>query len=344
MKVCKTLKILTMSGLFAMTMAQASAAETSVIRIAYNLPKNHATGIYFETLAREIDTRTENTELHLKPRTFPNGQLYNDTQLPDAVSTGAAEIGQMNVGFMHGAGTEPLRIWGLPFLFNSWDALWAVEDNPVYKGMFNRQFGKFGMEMLGWVQYGMVEFYASKPIRLPQDMKGLRMRAFGVDTSELIRDLGGAPTSLSSQEVYQALQRGTIDGFITGPTSVYARKLYEVAKNGTNIGVNYLSFMATVNKDWWEKLPNDTRQAVQEASDEAQRAARDRAVEDDRAAREALEKVGVITPVLTPEEREQWVEASQSLYQSYRETGGAESVELLEIIKQANEAASKQSR
>src|SRR3546814_21140107 len=74
------------------------AADTAIIRIAYNLPKDHATGLYFETLAKEIDKLTAPTALHLKPRTFPNGQLYNDTQLPDAVSTGAVEkIGRAHV-------------------------------------------------------------------------------------------------------------------------------------------------------------------------------------------------------------------------------------------------------
>lgn len=312
------------------------AAAQSTIRIAYNLPKDHATGVYFETLAKEIEKRTATTSRKLKAQTFPNGQLYNDTQLPDAVGQGGVEIGQMNIGFMNSADAEPLRIWGLPFLYQSWEALWATEDNPVFRETFNKQFGKFNMHMLGWVQYGTVEFYASKPIRLPADMKGLRMRAFGVDTSVLIRNLGGSPVSLSSQEMYQAVQRGTVDGFITGPTSVYSRKLYEVAKHGTEIGINYLSFMATANLNWWNGLPADTRAAVAAASDEAQRVARQRAKADDRKAKELLAAKGVTTPKLTAQERQQWVDASKSLYESYRSKTGATGAELLSIVDAAN--------
>jgi len=316
--------------------AAGPAAAQSTIRIAYNLPKDHATGVYFETLAKEIEKRTASTSRKLKAQTFPNGQLYNDTQLPDAVGQGGVEIGQMNIGFMNAADAEPLRVWGLPFLYNSWEALWATEDNPVFRETFNKQFNKFNMHMLGWVQYGMVEFYASKPIKLPADMKGLRMRAFGVDTSMLIRDLGGSPVSLSSQEMYQAVQRGTVDGFITGPTSVVSRKLYEVAKHGTDIGINYLSFMATANLNWWNALPADTRAAVAAASDEAQRVARQRAKDDDRKAKEALVQKGVTTPKLTPAERQQWVDASKGLYQAYRTKAGASGAELLSIVEAAN--------
>ncbi|NYT62964.1 TRAP transporter substrate-binding protein DctP [Alcaligenaceae bacterium] len=313
-----------------------AAAASATIRVAYNLPKDHATGLYFETLAKEIEKLTATTSLKLKVRTFPNGQLYNDTQLPDAVSTGAVEIGQMNIGFMNGPGTEALRVWGLPFLYNSWEALWATEDNPVFKNTFNEQFGKFDMHMLGWVQYGTVEFYASKPIHLPADLKGLRLRAFGVDTSMLIRDLGGSPVSLSSQEMYQAVQRGTIDGFITGPTSVYSRKLFEVAKHGTTIGVNYLSFMATANLGWWNKLPADTRDAITAASDIAQTTARERAKSDDQRAKELLKEQGVVAYVPTAAERQQWVDASKGLYDAYREKSGSIGAELLKIAEAAN--------
>lgn len=312
------------------------AAETAVIRIAYNLSKDHATGLYFETLAKEIDARTASTALHLKPRTFPNGQLYNDTQLPDAVSTGAVEIGQMNIGFMNGPGTEALRVWGLPFLYNSWDALWKTEDNPAFKQVFNEQFGKFGMHMLGWVQYGTVDFYASKSIRLPDDMKGLRLRAFGVDTSMLIRDLGGSPVSLSSQEMFQAVQRGTIDGFITGPTSVYSRKLYEVVKYGTTLGIYYLSFMATANQKWWDALPEDTRKAVAQASDIAQETARKRAKDDDRIAKERLQEKGVELAPSNPQQLQQWVTASKGLFDTYRKNAGAQGAALLQIVDQSN--------
>jgi TRAP-type C4-dicarboxylate transport system substrate-binding protein len=335
-----TRRTLLLGGLAGVSLAstafRAAGQSSSTIRIAYNLPKDHATGVYFEALAREVEKRTATTSLKIKAQTFPNGQLYNDTQLPDAVGTGGVEIGQMNIGFMNNPDADPLRIWGLPFLYRSWEALWATEDNPVFREAFNRQFAKFNMHMLGWVQYGTVEFYASKPIRLPADMKGLRMRAFGVDTSVLIRDLGGSPISLSSQEMYQAVQRGTIDGFITGPTSVYSRKLYEVVKHGTDIGISYLSFMATANMSWWNTLPADTKAAVTAASAEAQRVARLRAKDDDRTAKEQLKQKGVTTPKLTPEQRQLWVVAAKGLYDTYLAKAGATGAELLRLVDASN--------
>lgn len=326
--------LLAMAGLSSELAFAQSKEET--IRIAYNLPKDHATGLYFETLAQEIEKNTAGTSIRIKARTFPNGQIYNDTQLADAVSTGVLNIGQMNPGFINSPDVEPLRFWGLPFSFTSWEALWYAEDSETYGGIFQTQFNKLGMHLLGWASYGTVEFYASKPIKLPGDMKGLRLRAFGVDTSMLIRDLGGSPVSMSSQEMYQAVQRGTIDGFITGPTSVYSRKLYEVAKFGTAVGIQYLSFPATVNLKWWNSLPPEVKAAIEKASATAQQKSRARAKEDDRNANDQLAKLGVSIPALTAAEHEQWVSASKKRSVEFMQKTGEDGRKLLAVVQEAN--------
>jgi C4-dicarboxylate-binding protein DctP len=314
-------------------------AREATVRIAYNLPADHATGVYFETLAKEIEARTAGTALTLKARTFPNGQLYNDTTLPDAVGQGGVEIGQMNIGFITGPDAEPLRIWGLPWLYDSWEAAWATEDNPNFRGVIQAQFRKFNMQMLGWAAYGTVEFYAKRPINTPADMKGMRMRAFGVDTSQLLKAVGASPVSMSSQEMFQAVQRGVIDGFITGPTSVYARKLYEGVGHGTSLDINYLSFLAAANLEWLNGLPADTRAAVLAASDVAQKASRLRAQQDDSKARAQLAQLGLkASPAPTPAVRAQWVDASKPLYDQYLGKSGRTGAELMAIVKAANAA------
>lgn len=314
-------------------------AREATVRIAYNLPADHATGVYFETLAKEIEARTANTGLTLKARTFPNGQLYNDTTLPDAVSQGGVEIGQMNIGFITGPEAEPLRIWGLPWLYSSWEAAWQTEDSPQFRGVIQAQFRKFNMQMLGWAAYGTVEFYAKRPIATPADMKGMRMRAFGVDTSQLLKAVGASPVSMSSQEMFQAVQRGVIDGFITGPTSVYARKLYEGVAHGTTLNINYLSFLAAANLEWLNGLPADTRAAVLAASDVAQKASRVRAQQDDAKARAQLAQLGLkASPAPTPAVREQWVGAAKPLYDQYLAKSGRTGAEMMAIVKAANTA------
>lgn len=317
---------------------EANVQQQMDVRIAYNLPAEHSTGIYFEELAKEIKKNTANTSIQLNPQTFPNGQLYNDQQLPDAVSNGAVDIGQLNIGFLAGNEVEPLRIVDLPFLFHSWEAQWAAEDGE-YGQLFGQQLEKFNMKMIGWAEYGTVELYANQPIKLPEDLKGMKLRAFGKGNAAMLQELGASPVSMSSQEVYQAMQQGVIDGYSTGPSSVVDRGLYEVTKYGTDMQMLFLPFQAIANMDWWNSLPEDVQQAVLEASKVAQEASRAKAKDDSEAYLEKLRSNGVDPYKPSEEEREKWLEAVQPRYDDYLGNSGDMGTQLYEAAQQANEQA-----
>ncbi|WP_010530095.1 TRAP transporter substrate-binding protein [Lentibacillus jeotgali] len=315
---------------------EASGSNSKQIRIAYNLPSEHATGVYFEVLADEISKRTKNTSIHLKPQTFPNGQLYNDSELPDALSTGGVEIGQINIGFLASSEAEPLRIVDLPFIFSSWEAEWAAEDGE-YGEIFGEQFEKMGMKLLGWSMYGTVEVYGNEPIKVPEDLKGKKMRAFGQGSAKFLEEIGASPVSISSQEIYQSMEHGTIDGFMTGPSSVVDRSLHEVSKYGTNMAINYIPFPATANLEWWNSLPEDVQSAVIEASKIAQEKSRQVAKESDKEYKQKLKELGVEVYEPTEEEYEEWVEASSQRREEYVEQNGELGQKLLDIVDTMNE-------
>lgn len=309
--------------------------KTQTVKIAYNLPKEHAAGVYFEVLAEEIEKKTKDTSIHLIPSTFPNGQLYNDTQLPDALATGGVQIGQITTGFLAGGEAKPLQVTDLPLLFNSWESMWAAEDGE-FGDIFDAQFEKLGMKLVGWPAYGTVELYGNKPIKVPKDVSGLIMRGFGQGASLMLEELGASPVSMSSQEIYQALEHGAIDGFTTGPSSVIERSLYEVTKYGTDMTLLSLSFQGATNLNWWESLPEDVQQAIDEASKIAQEASRKEAKEKDLIYKEQLTEHGI--ELYTPSETEMalWKEAASHRYKAYVESSGELGKTLMDLVEKAN--------
>jgi len=103
---------LLLTGLaFAVPSGQAMAQPVQHIKIAHNMHDHHAVGVFFNVLAQEIKARTQSTSVALNPQVFPDGQLYTDAQLPDALSTGGVHIGQLNLGFMAGRDAEAMRVW-----------------------------------------------------------------------------------------------------------------------------------------------------------------------------------------------------------------------------------------
>ncbi|NME07551.1 TRAP transporter substrate-binding protein DctP [Psychrobacillus sp. BL-248-WT-3] len=316
--------------------ADNGSKKSQSIKIAYNLPKEHATGVYFEVLAEEIEKKTKDTSIQLIPSTFPNGQLYNDSQLPDAVATGGVQIGQITTGFLAGGEAKPLQITDLPFVFNSWESMWKAEDGE-YGTLFNAQFEKLGMKLIGWPSYGTLELYGNKPIKVPKDVSGHIMRGFGQGASLMLQELGASPVSMSSQEIYQALEHGAIDGYTTGPSSVIERSLFEVTKYGTDMTVLYLSFQSATNLDWWESLPEDVQDAVNEASKIAQEKSREEAKEKDLVYKQKLADSGL--SLYTPSEEEMilWKEAASNRYKEYMKSSGEIGEKLMQLVEQANE-------
>ena len=314
----------------------AQAQTEQNIRIAYNLPSDHATGKYFEVLADEIKSRTMETSIRLIPQTFSDGQLFNDEQLPSAIGSGAAHIGQVNLGFVAGRSADLLRVWALPLLYETWEAQWAAEDSELFWNTFDSQLMELDHKMLGWPSYGTVEIYTNQPVYSPEDLKGMRIRSFGIDTTEYLNEIGASPVGMSSQEIYQAMQRRTIDGYTSGPSSVLSRSLYEVSSYGTNIGLGRLSFVSSANLTWWESLPADVQNAVIESSKVATNASRMQAKESSEKELTRLQDLGVEVLDIDSDIFDLWLKSAELRRESYAESNGDTGLALLEIIDQSN--------
>ena len=73
-------------------------------------------------------------------------------------------------------------------------------------------------------------FFSKKPVRKPEDFKGLKTRVHSVALASLVAGLGGEPLTIAFAEVYTALERGTLDAAISGTKPGYGLRWYEVSK------------------------------------------------------------------------------------------------------------------
>jgi TRAP-type C4-dicarboxylate transport system substrate-binding protein len=109
----------------------------------------------------------------------------------------------------------------------------------------------------------------NKRLDTPADLKGLRIRA-GSWTTNAVKAWGGVPVSMSSSDMYEALQRRIIDGFTQQPLSAAATQgLHEVCKNFVDVGIGlYSTGFFTINKNKWAQLPDDVRKIMEKAAQE----------------------------------------------------------------------------
>jgi TRAP-type transport system periplasmic protein len=111
--------------------------------------------------------------------------------------------------------------------------------------------------------------YTNKPINSLADMKGMKMRAYGLAMPEMYKRLGVVPVSMPILDFPIALQRGTVDGGITSATSGAEISVWEGACCGyENMGIWFPDDLTIINLGVWNKLPKDLQDKVLRAARE----------------------------------------------------------------------------
>jgi TRAP-type C4-dicarboxylate transport system substrate-binding protein len=131
---------------------------------------------------------------------------------------------------------------------------------------------------------------------------------------------------MASSEVYMALQRGTIDGVVSGVQSIIKRKWNETCKYLTATNGTFSPWLVTVNLKFWNKLPEDIQKAVLEAAAEVSKITLARADAEDTKALEEAKKTMEVFYLKEP-----WKEAREAGLAVWRERTGEEKAQ--EILK-----------
>src|SRR5690606_38070374 len=129
-----------------------------------------------------------------------------------------------------------------------------------------------GITGLAYWDNGFKVMSASRPLRIPADFAGLKMR---IQSSRVLdaqmRALGVAPVSLGFAEVVPALKAGIVDGTENPPSNFYTQNMHEVQSHLTVSNHGYLGYAVIVNKKFWDGLPSQIRNALESAMAEATR-------------------------------------------------------------------------
>jgi TRAP-type C4-dicarboxylate transport system substrate-binding protein len=127
---------------------------------------------------------------------------------------------------------------------------------------------RLGGVVLGAYLWPHQVIYSKKPIKGPDDLKGLKLRVFGTAQTEFARALGAEPVSVPFAEVYTALERGTVDAALTGTYSGFALKWFEVSKYLVDVNHGPVVGLLMVSKRSWDKLPPDVRTTLAKLGEE----------------------------------------------------------------------------
>src|ERR1700730_11196519 len=188
--------------------------------VALDTPKGKAAE-KFKQLAEE------RTHGRVKVEVYPNSQLYKDKEELEALQLGSVQLLAPSVSKFGPMGVKAFEAFDLPYLFDGYEAAHKVTHGPIGKSML-MQLQQHQMIGLAFWDNGFKEFTANRPLRRPEDFKGLKFRIKSSKVLEAqMRALGAIPQVMAFSDVYQALQTGVVDGAETTPTNIYTQRWHE---------------------------------------------------------------------------------------------------------------------
>ena len=273
---------------------------------------------------------TEATGGDVDVQVFPNSTLYKDKEELEALQLGSVEIIAPSLGKLGPLGLRDFEIFDLPFLFDDYTALHRVTRGPVGLDLLERLTPR-GLVGLAFWDNGFKQVSANRPLILPADFRGLRMR---IQDSEVLESqmkaLGAIPDEMALSEVLSALAAGVVDGTENPPSNFLTQRMYTVQKFMTKSDHGYLGYAVITNERFWRELPGDIRAAAVAALKKASALADAIAQSENDSALDRIATMGTTKVIALGEDaKRRWKEALAVTYSEFRQRMGSRLLDLV---------------
>ncbi len=234
---------------------------------------NHVLGVKepyhlgFTEWAKAVDQKTKGG---LKIEVFHSAQLGVEEDIIEQIRQGA-NVGQNTDSARMGNYIPGIAIMNGPYFANTLEEVLKVKNTPTVKGWVNELAKKYGLKVVSftWVQ-GYRHFFTNKPIKKPEDLKGMRIRTPPAPIwQESVRALGATPVALPFGEMYPALQQKAIDGVELVYNNIPAGRFYEVLKYANETSHIMLINFEVISAKFFNSLPADYQKILVEECDKA---------------------------------------------------------------------------
>ena len=199
----------------------------------------------------------------VKLQVFCCAQLGSERELAEGVRLGTINMTSVAAEGALPAWVPELQAFGLPFIIRDREHIYKVLDGPVGKELESKLNAQ-GFVVLGWWELGFRNMTSKdRPIRTPEDLKGLKMRVQEAKVwLGLMRALGAIPTPIPFGELYNALQQGVVDGQENPIVTITSMKFYEVQKQVGLTEHTYTALPVLASKKWWDTLKPGQREVI----------------------------------------------------------------------------------
>ena len=190
--------------------------------------------------------------------------LRDEDHFP-AVADGIVPLANVLMGAA--AGADPLfGLSTLPFLVRDFAEARLLHDiaRPFYEAAAER----FDQKLLFTAPWPPSGIHARRPVLAYEDIRGLRVRTFDRNGTDVLNRAGANAVVMSWGDVYPALATGTIDSVLTSAQSAVDASFWEVLEHYTRVNFAIPLNMITINLDTWNSLSSDQQEAIMAVASE----------------------------------------------------------------------------
>lgn len=204
------------------------------------------------------------TDGRVKFKIYPGGALGGPKDTYDNITTGIMDAGWGLQGYNAGKFTIH-SVLQLPFVADGTGAKLSVVAQKLYDKFPEIQ-KEYGDVKPLWVHaadpYAIIT--KGKAVKSFEDIKGLKLRTPSVEAGEMIKSWGATPVSLPAPEIYDALQKGVIDGGVLPVAAIKDFNLTDLVDYVTLGNFNTSLFYVVMNKGSWDKISPEDQKIIEE--------------------------------------------------------------------------------
>jgi len=293
-------------------------------------PETSITEVY-ETFKQIVEEKSQG---QIKIDIHPGGALGGDIELMESVKLGTVDIGSTSQGNF-GAVSQVFLPMDLPYIIptmQDWERLMTgklgdklikmVEENDHMKVLFIMNAG--GMRHI---------MNNKKPVKVPADAKGLKLRAVGSPVEQANQEAWGiTATPVAWPETYSAVEQRVVDGLHNPYMWTYIAKIHENIDYVTETGSTPVIHLAVMNLDKFNSLPSDLQAILNEASKEAAKKAWQIDQQYSDRCKQVFKDKGIEIYTPTPKEMEQWMQATKVVWEKF---AGKFDPEVIKLVEEA---------
>jgi TRAP-type C4-dicarboxylate transport system substrate-binding protein len=237
------------------------SAQDYVLEMGTVVPSGSPWALQLKRFKKYVEEKTEG---RLKVKLRLGGS--NERSLARRAQMGSKQGFAGSVGGLSSIVRE-VNVLEAPYVFDTVEqADKALDDPEVLKqvrAILAKQKLVFGL----WGENGFRSYFSRRPIRSPEDMKGIRYRSQeAVAHVEAYKAIGASPVTIDVANTMTSLQTGVVDGFDNTPLFAMATTWYQGLDDGERNLIlskhSYQPGIVVYSKKWFDTLPKDIQEVL----------------------------------------------------------------------------------